>query len=317
VPDAVEYDILIVGGGPAALAAAIYAGRAEMRTLVLERSGLGGQVALTHAIENYPGFPEGIPGPELTTRMAAQAARFGVETRIEEVTRLETEGILKVLITAENCYRAPAVILAMGADPRKLNVPGENELRGRGVSYCATCDGPFFRGKKLVVVGGGDTALKEALFLTHFAAEVVIVHRRDTFRAEKIYQTEAAGNPKIRLEPESVVERILGKEKVEGVELRHVKSGAVKTFPCEGVFIFIGRIPNTGFLKNVFPQQHGGQLETDRDMMTCEPGIFAIGDVRQYSYRQIAAAVGEGAIAAIAAENWISAKRAEGTLKRR
>ncbi len=316
MPDPIEYDIVIVGGGPAALAAAIYAGRSEMRTLVLERSGLGGQVALTHAIENYPGFPEGIAGPELTTRMAAQAARFGVETRIEEVTRLDVEGPIKILTTSENCYRAPAVILAMGADPRKLNVPGESELRGRGVSYCATCDGPFFRGKKLVVVGGGDTALKEALFLTHFASEVVIVHRRDTFRAEKIYQTEAAGNPKIRFEPETVVQRILGEQKVEGVELRHVKSEAVKKIDCEGVFIFVGRIPNTSFLKNVFPKQHGGQLETDRDMMTCEPGLFAIGDVRQYSYRQIAAAVGEGAMAAIAAENWISAQKAEGKLKR-
>lgn len=311
-----DYDILIVGGGPAALAAAIYAGRAEMRTLILERGGLGGQVALTHAIENYPGFPEGIPGPELTSRMAAQAAKFGVENRIEEVTRIEIEGPMKILTTTENRYRAPAIILAMGADPRKLNVPGEDELRGRGVSYCATCDGPFFRGKKLVVVGGGDTALKEALFLTHFATDVILVHRRVEFRAEKIYQTEAAQNPKMRFEAERVVQRILGKEKVEGVELRHVKTGEVKTVPCDGVFIFIGRLPNTAFLENVFPQQHGGQLETDRDMMTCEPGIFAIGDVRQYSYRQIAAAVGEGAIAAIASENWISAQKAAGLLTR-
>ena len=305
-----RYDTVVVGGGPAALAAAIYAGRAELKVVVLERMALGGQVALTHAIDNYPGFPEGISGPELTALMAAQARRFGAEISTEEVTRIELDGDIKIVTTTERVCRAPTLILAMGADPKKLDVPGEKELRGRGVSYCGTCDAPFFRDKKVVVVGGGDSALKEGLFIAKFARETVIVHRRQEFRAEKIYQTEARRHPKISFLLEMVVEKINGQEKVQGVDVRNVKSGERSHVPCDGVFIFIGTVPNTHFLSNIFPSDAGGHVKTDLDMMTSVPGFFAVGDVRENSYRQIATAVGEGATAAIAAEHWLAARKA-------
>lgn len=307
-----KYDIVIVGGGPAALAAAVYAGRAQLRTIVLERAGFGGQVALTHAIDNYPGFPQGIAGPELTELMKAQAERFGVETVIDEVTQIELDGDAKVVRTREATYRAEAVILAMGADPRKLGVPGEAELRGRGVSYCGTCDAPFFRNKKVVAVGGGDTALKEALFIARFAREVVLVHRRCEFRAERIYQEEVRRDPKMNLVLNSVVTRILGANKVEGVETQNVNRGDARRIDCDGVFIFVGTEPNTKFLTGLFPAEAGRLLPTDKDMMTSVPGVFAVGDVRQDSYRQVATAVGEGATAAIAAEHWLSKRRAGG-----
>ena len=311
---ALEYDTIIVGGGPAALAAAIYTGRGELKTLVLERQYLGGQVALTDAIDNYPGFPEGVAGPKLVELMAAQARRFGAEIKTEEVAAIDAGDPMKIVRTAKDAYRAPTVILAMGADPRKLGVPGEEELRGKGVSYCGTCDAPFFREKKVVVVGGGDAALKEALFITKFANEVVIVHRRQGLRAEKIYQTETRKNPKISFELDQVVDRINGQERVESVELRNVKTEQKKTLACDGVFIFIGHAPNTGFLADNFCLDAGGHVETDSDMMTCVPGVFAIGDVRKGSYRQVATAVGEGTTAAIAAEHYISDLKAKGAL---
>ena len=310
-----NFDTVIVGGGPAALSAAIYAGRAEMKTLILERLYLGGQVATTFKIDNYPGFPDGVEGPELISRMEVQAKRFGAEFRNEEVTRIDLEGDLKVITTSENVYRCPTVILSMGADPRKLGIPGEKELRGRGVSYCGTCDAPFFRGKKVVVVGGGDAALSEALHVSRFAGEILLVHRRDQFRAEKIYQNQVRQDPRIKLVLDTVVEKINGKERVEGVDVRNVKTGRADVIPCDGVFIFIGNVPNTHFLCNVFPMDCGGHIETDVNMMTKVPGIFAVGDLRKYSYRQVATAVGEGATAAIAAEHWIARKKAEGTLK--
>jgi len=300
------FDVVIVGGGPASLSAAIYAGRAELRTLVLERLYVGGQVAITWQVDNYPGFPEGVEGPELIQRMEAQAKRFGTELRKEEVKRIDLDGLTKVTTTKGNVYRSPALILATGADPRKLEVPGEDELRGRGVSYCGTCDAPFFRDKKVVVVGGGDAALKEALFIARFAGLVTLVHRRDEFRAERIYQSEVEKNPKIAVSFDTVVDRINGKDKVEGVTAHNVKTSETVEIPCDGVFIFIGHKPNTGFLCNLFPDQCMGEIETDFDMMTSVGGIFAIGDVRQHSYRQIATAVGEGATAAIAAEHWIA-----------
>ena len=310
-----SYDTAIVGGGPAALAAAIYAGRAELKTVLLERIALGGQVALTHAIDNYPGFPEGVDGPALTEQMAAQARRFGAEIQTEEVIKVELDGNVKVVSTSENTYRAPTVILAMGADPRKLGVPGEEELRGRGVSYCGTCDAPFFREKKVVAVGGGDTALKEALFIAKFAREVVVVHRRQEFRAERIYQTEARKHPKMSFELDAVVERINGEAKVEGVEIRNVKTDEKKELPCDGVFIFIGHVPNTDFLgKDLLPLDAAGHIEVDLNMMTAVPGIYAIGDVRKYSYRQVATAVGEGATAAMAAEHWLTDMKASGNV---
>ena len=305
-----DYDVVIIGGGPAALAAATYAARGELRTLVLERGALGGQVALTDGIDNYPGFPEGVSGAELTERMTTQAQRFGAEVRTEEVTRLRLDGEVKVSVTAKGEYRSATVIIATGADPRLLNVPGETELRGRGVSYCGTCDGPLFKGKKVVVVGGGDSALKEALFLTKFASEVVIVHRRQGLRAEKIYQTEAKKNPKISFQLDVVVERILGENLVEGVEIRNVKTQDKQVIECQGVFIFVGHVPNTEFLCDLFGTGCGEHISADKDMMTSVRGIFAVGDVRRDSRRQVATAVGEGATAAMAAEELISQMRA-------
>jgi len=305
-----DYEVVIIGGGPAALSAAIYAARGELRTLALERGVLGGQVALTDVIDNYPGFPKGVSGAELVERMAGQARRFGAEIRTEEVTSLEVKGDMKVSVTRNGRYESAVVILAMGADPRHLNVPGEEELRGRGVSYCGTCDAPFFREKRVVVVGGGDTALKEALFIARFASEVIIVHRRQGLRAERIYQTEARKNPKVSFELDAVVERIVGEDKVKGAEVRNVKTDEKKVIDCEGVFVFIGNEPNTGFLCDVFGTECGEHISTDKDMMTSVRGIFAIGDVRRGSYRQVATAVGEGATAGMAAEHFISDMRA-------
>ena len=306
-----DYDVIIVGGGAAALSAAIYTGRAEMSTLVIERQYVGGQVVQTHKIENYPGFPEGIAGPELTERMQAQAKRFGAEIRNEEVSRIELDGDMKTVTTPKAAYRSWVLILAVGAHPRYLDVPGERELWGRGVSYCGTCDAAFFRDKKVVVVGGGDAALKEALFIARFASDVLIVHRRDTFRAEKIYQNEARETSRIAFRLDTVVERINGTDHVESVDAVNEKTGEKETIPCDGVFVFIGSEPSTDFLCNILPSDCGQHIETDHDMMTRIPGIFAIGDARKDSYRQIATAVGEGATAAIAAEHWLSRRRAE------
>lgn len=300
-----EFQTVIVGGGPAGLAAAIYTGRAELKTLILERLFVGGQLALTYEVANYPGFPEVISGPDLIDRMRKQAEQFGPEVRTEEVQEVHQDGDYKIVKTNENEYRAPTLLLAMGADPRKLEVPGEEELRGHGVSYCGTCDAPFFRDKKVVCVGGGDAALKEALHIVKFASEVVLVHRRQDFRAEKVYQTEIREHPKIELVLDTVVERVNGEDHVEGVDVRNVATDEKSTIDCEGVFVFVGSVPNTNFLCNLFPVDCGGHAETDHNMMTSIPGIFAIGDVRKYSYRQIATAVGEGVTAAMAAEHWI------------
>jgi thioredoxin reductase (NADPH) len=301
-----NFDIIIVGGGPASLSAAIYAGRAELKTLVLERMVLGGQVASTYQIDNYPGFPEGIDGPDLIQRMEAHARRFGTEFRSEEVTHIALDADAKVVTTRENVYRSRTLILATGADPRKLHVPGEEELRGRGVSYCGTCDGPFFRKKHVVVVGGGDSACKEALFIARFAEHITIVLRSGEFRAEKVCQTEVRKHPGISVEFNTVVERINGTERVASVTVRDARTGKTRDIACDGVFIFIGHEPNTGFLCNLFPNQCMGEIETDLNMMSSIPGIFVIGDVRKNSYRQIATAVGEGATAAIAAEHYIA-----------
>lgn len=309
-----EFETIIAGGGPAGLSAAIYTGRAEMRTLILERLYVGGQLIMTYEVANYPGFPEVISGPDLIERMQKQAKQFGPEVRTEEVESVELDGSVKVVKTNENSYRTPTLILAMGADPRKLEVPGESELRGRGVSYCGTCDAPFFRDKKVVCVGGGDSALKEAIYIAKFAKEVMLVHRRQEFRAEQIYQTEARENPKISFTLDTVVERINGKEHVESVDVRNLKTDAKTTIACDGVFVFVGSVPNTNFLCSLYPVDCGGHVDTDRDMMTSVPGIFAVGDVRKYSYRQIATAVGEGVTAAMAAERWIGEARAAGSL---
>lgn len=299
------HDIIIIGGGPAALAAGVYAGRAELKTLILERQWLGGQIALTHAVDNYPGFPDGVDGQDLTERMKKQVERFHCLIRTETGKKVETDGALRIVTTDRAAYAAPVVILAMGSDPRKLGCPGEEELRGAGVSYCATCDGAFFKEQKVVVVGGGDSAFKEGLFLTRFAREVLLIHRRQGFRAEQIYVSQAQANEKLHFLLDTVVESINGQETVASVTVRNVQTDQRREIETDGVFIFIGHEPNTAFLSNLLPDRAGRTLPTDEAMQTSIAGLYAIGDVREGSYMQVATAVGEGATAAIAAEHYI------------
>ena len=307
-----DYDVIIIGGGPAALAAAVYTCRALLKTLILEKKYLGGQLVGTELIENYPGFPEVIGGVELTQRMEAQAKRFGVEIRYEEVLKLDVEDGLKVVTTDTDKYGSHIVILASGADPKKLGVPGEDEFYGKGVSYCATCDGAFYRGKNVVVVGGGDSAITEGIFLTKYAQTVQIIHRRDEFRATKIYLDDAFSNPKIKVILNTLIESIHGKEKVDGVVIQNVVTKEKKDIPSDGVFIFIGSSPNTGFLGNLLCVDAGCHIETNIHMETVIEGLYAVGDIRKNSYRQIATAIGEGVTAAIAAEHKLAELKASG-----
>jgi len=300
------YDIVICGAGPAGLACAIYSGRAMMKTLALDKQYAGGQAILTDDIANYPGFPDGISGFDLTERLVAHAKKFGAEIKIEEATGVELDGKWRVVHTRQNDYRALAVVVATGSDPRKLGVPGEEEFRGKGVSYCATCDGAFFKDQVTVVVGGGDAALKEALFLTRFASEVILIHRRQGFRAERIYQEQVREHPKIRLVLDTVITRINGDDKVSSVTARNVKSEEITDIPCDGVFIFVGTTPNTSFLGGLFPDLAGKHIPTNVNMETSVERVYAIGDVREGSYRQIATGVGEGVTAALAAEHAIA-----------
>jgi len=286
--------------------------------IVLEKAVPGGQVNATALVENYPGFPQGVDGPDLMQRLVRQARRFGAEVLYPlEVSgvRAAADGRHEVLVGAA-VFRAPAVIVAAGSDYRLLEVPGAKELVGRGLSYCATCDGPFFRGKKVVVVGGGDAAVQESVFLTRFVTSVTLVHRRDQLRAHALLQTEVKSNPKIQLVWNTVVEEILGKEKVEGVRTRNVVTNEKSVIPCDGIFIFIGETPNTGFIGDALPVCMGGHICTDENMRSQIEGVYAIGDVRGNSYRQVATAVGEGCTAAIAIYHWLQEKQAEQRVER-
>lgn len=302
------YDCLIIGGGPAGLAAALYAARGGLSTLVVERMMPGGQAATTETIENYPGFPQGIGGPELAALMQEQAERFGAEFTSAEVENLRRDGDWFVLTTPEGEFQAKTVIVATGADPKKLNIPGEDEFRGRGVSYCATCDGAFFRDKVVAVVGGGDSAIEEAIFLTKFASKVKIIHRRNQLRATQVLQKQALQNPKIEFVLNHTPVKIEGEEKVTGVLVKHVETGEISKVEADGVFIWIGTAPNTGFLNNILPLAPGGYITTDEAMATAVPGLFAAGDVRQKTLRQVVTAVADGAVAAMSAEKYLAEK---------
>ncbi len=301
-----ERDLVIIGGGPAGLAAAIYAGRGDLKTTVLERLMVGGQVALTTDIANYPGFPESVTGPDLAAKMRAQAERFGVEFLNAEATDLTRDNEAFTVHTQEETFCAKTVVLAAGSDPRKLGVPGEDAFRGSGVSYCGTCDAPFFRDKKVLAVGGGDAALKESLHLAKFASDVVLIHRRDAFRAEKIYQKQVVSHEHIDVRWFTELREIRGDNKVASVTLEQNQTGERSELAVDGVFIFVGTIPNTGLLSTLLPEAAGGHVKTDLDMMTEIPGLFAVGDVREHSYRQVATGVGEGATAAIAVEHYLA-----------
>lgn len=300
------YDIVIVGGGPAGLAAALYAARARRRTLLIERKVTGGQIALTAEVENYPGI-ESINGFDLAERMQKQAEKYGLETAYGDVTALDqlADGTHAVR-TGEGVYVARAVILAGGADHNRLGVPGEERLTGYGVSYCATCDAAFFRDQDVAVVGGGDAAMDEAMFVSRFARSVRVIHRRDTLRASAILQERAFANPKISFMWNTVVEEILGDDHVTGLRLRNVLTGATSTMDVAAVFIFIGLTPNTGYLRDKLRMDAGGHVIVNLWMETDIPGVFAAGDLRNDSARQVVSAAGDGATAAIRADHYIS-----------
>ncbi len=302
-----EYEIIIVGAGPAGLAAGLYAARARRKTLMIERKITGGQIALTADVENYPGI-DCINGFELGDAMHKQATKYGMETLSADVTAIEdAEGGRHLVRTSEGDYTAAAVILTGGADYNKLGVPGEERLTGFGVSYCATCDGAFFKDQDVAVIGGGDSALEEGLFVTRYVRKATVVHRRDTLRASAILRERAAANPKMEFVWNSVVEEILGEKSVTGVRIRNVVSGEVSTLDVTAVFVFIGLTPNTSYLKGKLKMDHGGHLYVNEWMETEVPGIFAAGDIRANSARQVVTAAGDGATAAIRADQYITA----------
>jgi thioredoxin reductase (NADPH) len=290
------WDLAIIGAGAAGLTCAIYAGRGRLRTVVLEKMMPGGQVALNDLIENYPGFADGISGLELAQEMAKQAGRFGAEIQTAEVKSIEVERPFRIL-TAAGDYRAKTILIATGCSPRRLGVPGEREYYTKGVSYCATCDGPLFAGKPLLIVGGGNTAIDDALYLANLAADVTVVHRRDRLRADLILQERAFANSKIKFLWSHVVTEIKGNESAAAVTVRHVQTGEEQEVATGGVFIAIGEIPQTGFLPEQVHKDDSGYVLAKDTFETTVPGIFVAGDVRAGAYRQIAAAVGEGVMA--------------------
>ena len=300
-----SYDTIIIGGGPAGLSAGIYAMRSGLNTVLVEKFMPGGQMTIIDFVENYPGFPSGVGGPELSAAMEQQARSLGLEIISTEVRSIDLSGLEKAVTTADGELRAPTVIIATGATPCKLGVPGEDRLTGKGVSYCATCDGAFFRDKEIAVVGGGNTAVQDAVFLTRFAGKVTVIHRRDALRATKILQERALKNPKIEIAWSSTVVEIQGDQKVESLVLENVKDGSRRTLPVDGVFVLIGTDPITGFLQGSVVLDPAGYIITDEEMRANVPGIFAAGDCRRKSLRQMVTAAADGAIAAVSAERYL------------
>lgn len=300
-------DIAIIGGGGAGLTAAIYAARARRSTVVFEHKVTGGQIATTDAVENFPGFPNGVNGFDLAQLLVQQAEKFGAQLVYEGVTALrrEPDGVFTVE-TGSETYRARAVIVTAGADYNRLGVPGETEFTGRGVSWCATCDAAFFKDQEVAVVGGGDAALDEGLFVTRYARKVHLIHRRDELRASRILQERAFANPRFTFTWDTVVETINGTDQVQGVTLRNLKTGATSELPVAAVFIFIGQTPNSGLLRGLAELDPAGHAITDLSMRTNVPGLFAAGDVRAHAARQLIAACGDGATAAITAEHYLA-----------
>jgi thioredoxin reductase (NADPH) len=301
--------IIILGSGPAGLTAALYTARANLEPLVISGNQLGGQVSITYEVENYPGFPQGTTGPELVEMMQKQAERFGARVHIDEVTEVDfRSGSPFRIKTHGEEHEAEAVVICTGASPRRLGVPGEESLIGRGVSFCATCDGFFFRGKEVVVVGGGDSALEEGLFLTRFANQVRVVHRRDELRAGETLKKRAEANEKMRFIWDTVVEEIQGDGKVTGVRLRNLKSGAQDQLTTDGVFIYIGHYPNSELFRGQLAMDERGYLTVDKHMATSVPGVFAAGEIQDPVFRQVATSVGQGAAAGMMVERWLEAR---------
>ena len=301
-----QEQIVIIGSGPAGLTAALYTARAQLEPLVISGSQLGGQISITSEVENYPGFPNGTTGPELVELMRAQAELFGARLLIDEVTEVDfRNGPPFTVKSHSETYEAKAVIVTVGASPIRLGVPGEEEFIGRGVSFCATCDGFFFRDKEVVVVGGGDSAIEEGIFLTRFANQVQVIHRRDQLRAGEALKRRAMDNEKIDFVWDSVVEEIVGNGKVEAIRLRNLKTGDQQQMLTDGVFIFIGHYPNSSLFEGQLKMDKKGYLIVDERTMTSVPGVFAAGEIMDPVYRQIATSVGQGCSAAMMAERWL------------
>lgn len=305
-----NYDMLIIGAGPAGLTAGLYGCRARVRACCLERLATGGQAALTARVENYPGFDEPVSGLELCQRMEKQARAFGLEIISGEAQSVAVSDDEIVVEATGGSMRCFALVVASGARSTELGVPGEREFLGRGVSYCATCDGPFFKDQEVAVVGGGDSALEEAVFLTRFCKKVYVIHRRDQFRAVKLLVERVVRNERIELVKHSVVEKILGSRGVEAVEVRGLKSKSISRIPVSGVFLYVGLSPNTRFLPAAVKTDKTGYVITDEEMRTSVRGIFAAGDVRSKSLRQISTAVGDGATAAMSAVRYLESSEA-------
>ena len=299
--------VLVLGSGPAGLAAALYAARAELAPVVLTGIQLGGQAALTYAVENYPGFPEGVGGAELGELFQKQAEHFGAKVEFDTASQVDLSQRPFKVTTDNGLYLADTIIVATGASPNQLKIPGETELTGRGVSYCATCDGWFFKDKKVIIVGGGDSALEEGLFITRYASSVTIVHRRDEVRASPLLQKRAAEHPKVDFLWNTVVTEVLGTEKVEAVRLKNVKTGDEAIYETDGVFIFIGHTPNTELFKDQLEMDGLGYLKIDSRMQTSRPGVFAGGEVADPHFRQVVTSAGMGAAAAIEATRFLEA----------
>jgi thioredoxin reductase (NADPH) len=299
-------ELIVIGSGPAALTAAIYAGRANLSPLLISGKVLGGSMAVTDRVDNYPGFPDGVSGFELAQMMQRQAERFGAELLMDEVLAVDLSKRPFEISTHGGTHSGKALVIATGRSPRRLGIPGETEFAGRGVSSCATCDGYFYRDQRVVVIGGGDTAVKEALFLTKFANEVVLVHRRDRLRAEKVVEEMARANDKIRLVWDTVVTEILGANGVQGVRLENVKTGEVSTLEAQGVFVFAGNTPNTELFTGQLELDEVGYIVTDERQMTSVEGVFAAGDVQEAIAWQVATAVGSGARAAMQADEYLA-----------
>ena len=299
-----RYEVVIIGGGPAGLTAGLYAARAGLKTAALEKGMFGGQIVNAHKVENYPGFPDGISGFDLVSLMHQQATRYGLEIINVEATGIKA-GKPHSVFTADGNFEANAVIIAAGSEYTKLGVDGEKEFVGRGVSYCATCDGAFFKDREVAVIGGGDTAITDALELTQHASKIYVIHRRDQLRASQVLQQRAFDQPKMKFLWDSIVEKVSGAAMVTELKLKNMKTGEKSTLPVSGVFVAIGLKPNSQNFANVVKVDEAGQIIVDQSMATCVPGIFAIGDIRNNSARQVSTAVGDGATAAINAFKYI------------
>lgn len=300
------YDVLIIGGGPGGYTAALYCARAGLSTLVVEKLAAGGQLAQTGEVDNYPGFPKAVDGFTLAQRMRQGAERFGARTRLAEITGARLSGPVKALSTTEGNMEARAVIIATGAAPRPLGLENERALTGRGVSYCAACDGMLFKGKDVAVVGGGNAAAQDALLLSRIAKSVTIIHRRDALRASKVYHAPLMAAPNVRFVWNGAVEELLGSERLTGIRVKHAHSGASDALPVDGLFIAIGRIPETAFLRGCLPLAPDGAILADETTRTALPGVFAVGDVRAKAVRQIVTATADGAAACHYVESYLA-----------